>query len=68
MVPALDTTRLLYIVDHPIQYQAPLLQCLAAEPALDLKVAFRHLGGADTQFANPDSAIWLQRMAQISPR
>lgn len=50
MVPALDTTRLLYIVDHPIQYQAPLLQCLAAEPALDLKVAFRHLGGADTQF------------------
>lgn len=50
MVTALDTTRLLYIVDHPVQYQAPLLQRLAAEPALELKVAFRHLGGANVQF------------------
>lgn len=50
MVPALDTTRLLYIVDHPIQYQAPLLRRIAAEPGIELKVAFRHLGGADAQF------------------
>jgi hypothetical protein len=50
MVPALDTTRLLYIVDHPIQYQAPLLRRLADEPSLELTVAFRHLGGANVQF------------------
>lgn len=50
MVPALDTTRLLYIVDHPIQYQAPLLRRVAAEPGIELKVAFQHLGGADVQF------------------
>ena len=50
MVPALDTTRLLYIVDHPIQYQAPLLQRLEAESSINLRVAFRHLGGANRQF------------------
>lgn len=34
------TTRLLYLVSHPIQYQAPLLRLVAAEPGLDLRVLF----------------------------
>jgi glycosyltransferase involved in cell wall biosynthesis len=32
--------RLLYLVSHPIQYQAPLLAHLANQPWLDLEVAF----------------------------
>ena len=32
--------RLAYLVTHPIQYQAPLLRLLAAEPDLDLTVFF----------------------------
>jgi len=32
--------RLAYLVTHPIQYQAPLLRCLAREPGLDLTVFF----------------------------
>lgn len=32
--------RLLYIVSHPIQYQAPLLRRIAAEPGIDLHVLF----------------------------
>ncbi len=32
--------RLAYFVSHPIQYQAPLLRLLAAEPDIDLKVFF----------------------------
>lgn len=50
MRPALDKTQLLYVVDHPIQYQAPLLRRIANEPDIKLKVVFRHLGGAQTQF------------------
>lgn len=38
-------TRLLYLVSHPIQYQAPLLRRIAAEPGLTLRVLF---GGTDT--------------------
>ncbi len=34
-------TRLAYLVTHPIQYQAPLLKRLAAEPDIALKVFFR---------------------------
>jgi hypothetical protein len=34
-------TRLAYLVTHPIQYQAPLLRTIAAEPDLDLQVFFR---------------------------
>jgi glycosyltransferase involved in cell wall biosynthesis len=34
------TIRLLYLVSHPIQYQAPLLRLIAAEPGLSLKVVF----------------------------
>ena len=33
-------TRLAYLVSHPIQYQAPLLRRIAAEPDLDLHVLF----------------------------
>ncbi len=33
--------RLAYLVTHPIQYQAPLLRTIAAEPDLDLQVFFR---------------------------
>src|ERR1019366_6483273 len=32
--------RLAYLVTHPIQYQAPLLKRIAAEPGIDLKVFF----------------------------
>lgn len=34
------TTRLLYLVSHPIQYQAPLLRRIAAAPGLRLRVLF----------------------------
>lgn len=34
------TVRLLYLVSHPIQYQAPLLRRIAAEPGIDLRVLF----------------------------
>jgi glycosyltransferase involved in cell wall biosynthesis len=36
------TIRLLYLVSHPIQYQAPLLRLIAREPDLSLKVVFEH--------------------------
>lgn len=36
------TTRLLYFVSHPIQYQAPLLRMIAREPGLDLRVVFEN--------------------------
>lgn len=32
--------RLAYLVSHPIQYQAPLLRAIAADPEIDLKVFF----------------------------
>lgn len=34
------TVRLLYLVSHPIQYQAPLLRRIAQEPGISLKVLF----------------------------
>src|SRR6516165_7871690 len=33
-------TRLAYFVSHPIQYQAPLLRHIAAQPDIDLTVYF----------------------------
>lgn len=33
-------TRLLYIVSHPIQYQAPLLRLIAVHPEISLRVLF----------------------------
>ncbi len=41
--------RLVYLVSHPIQYQAPLLRLIAADPAIDLMVLFedpRDSGGS----------------------
>jgi glycosyltransferase involved in cell wall biosynthesis len=35
--------RLLYVVSHPIQYQAPLLRLIAADPAIHLTVLFLRL-------------------------
>jgi len=35
-----DKVRLAYIVSHPIQYQAPLLQRISQEPDIDLTVFF----------------------------
>ena len=35
-----DPVRLAYLVSHPIQYQAPLLRRIAADPAIDLTVLF----------------------------
>lgn len=35
--------RLLYLVSHPIQYQAPLLRLIAADPEVDLFVLFENL-------------------------
>ncbi len=35
--------RLLYVVSHPIQYQAPLLRLIAAEPGIALKVLFARI-------------------------
>lgn len=40
--------RLLYLVSHPIQYQAPLLRRIAAEPGIALRVVFGHLATAKT--------------------
>ena len=34
------TTRLAYLVTHPIQYQAPLLRLVSAQPDIDLTVFF----------------------------
>lgn len=35
--------RLLYLVSHPIQYQAPLLRLIAAEPDIQLRVLFERI-------------------------
>lgn len=40
-------TRLLYLVSHPIQYQAPLLRLLAADPDIELRVLFHTLPPAE---------------------
>lgn len=34
------TTRIAYLVTHPIQYQAPLLRRIAAEPGIEIKALF----------------------------
>lgn len=36
----MSATRLLYLVSHPIQYQAPLLRRVAAQPDITLRVLF----------------------------
>ncbi|MEX2450263.1 MAG: glycosyltransferase family 4 protein [Rhodospirillales bacterium] len=44
------TTRLLYLVSHPIQYQAPLLRQLAREPGIELRVLFERLDSAERYY------------------
>ncbi|HVB81199.1 MAG TPA: glycosyltransferase family 4 protein [Candidatus Binataceae bacterium] len=41
MTDASRKTRVAYLVTHPIQYQAPLLRLIAAQPDLDLAVFFQ---------------------------
>ena len=36
--------RLLYLVSHPIQYQAPLLRLIARDDDIQLSVLFEHMG------------------------
>lgn len=45
-------TRLLYLVSHPIQYQAPLLRRIARESDIDLRVVFKTDAGA-TEYFDP---------------
>ncbi len=44
------TIRLLYLVDRPIQYQAPLLRLIAGLGDIDLRVVHKDAGGADGRF------------------
>ena len=48
-------TRLLYVVSHPIQYQAPLLRLIAAQPDIALTVLFERIpaGEVDPGFGMP---------------
>lgn len=46
--------KLLYIVSHPIQYQAPLLRRIAAEPGIDLRVRFLRIPQASDQAGSWD--------------
>ena len=51
--------RLAYLVTHPIQYQAPLLQRIAKEPEFHLKVFFRSDFSA-RKFIDPDFGTEIQ--------
>jgi glycosyltransferase involved in cell wall biosynthesis len=42
--------RLFYCVDHPIQYQAPLLRLIARQPDIDLQAVFKSPAGATAYF------------------
>lgn len=44
------TCKLTYVVSHPIQYQAPLLRKIAAEPDIQLKVLFERVDEDHTYF------------------
>ncbi len=39
--------QLLYLVSHPIQYQAPLLRFISNEPNIQLTVLFEHMGSVE---------------------
>ncbi len=43
-------TRLLYLVSHPIQYQAPLLRLISNDPEIALKVVFENVDTASTYY------------------
>ena len=42
--------RLLYLVSHPIQYQAPLLRLIARDDDIHLTVLFEHMGSTHEYF------------------
>ena len=44
------TIKLLYFVSHPIQYQAPLLRRISAEPEIDLEVIFESDFSSESYF------------------
>ena len=46
------TVRLLYLVSHPIQYQAPMLRQLAQQPDIRLRVLFENVT-SDGQHFDP---------------
>ena len=42
--------RLLYLVSHPIQYQAPLLRLISNDPNIQLKVLFENMDSAELHY------------------
>jgi glycosyltransferase involved in cell wall biosynthesis len=48
--PAAKPWRIAYLVTHPIQYQAPLLRLIAAQPDMDLTVFFQSEGSLGEHF------------------
>ena len=44
------TVRLLYLVSHPIQYQAPLLRLIAEDEGIRLKVVFERTDSAGRHY------------------
>ena len=46
------TVRLLYLVSHPIQYQAPLLRLIAGQPDIDFNAVFERDSGPGGYFDN----------------
>lgn len=48
--PAAKRWRIAYLVTHPIQYQAPLLRLIAAQPDMDLTVFFQSEGALGRHF------------------
>jgi len=53
MAAAPTPFRLLYLVEKPIQYQAPLLRLIAQQPDIDLHVVFEHEGAASREEFDP---------------
>ncbi len=51
--------RVAYLVSHPIQYQVPLLRCLAAHPEVDLTVYYLDDAGAK-QYRDPEFGVAIQ--------
>lgn len=47
------TRRVLFIATHPVQYAAPLYRRMAADPRLDIKIAYLSLAGAATPSHDP---------------
>jgi glycosyltransferase involved in cell wall biosynthesis len=52
--PALRRYRVLAVAAHPVQYMAPIFRRMAADPRLDLHVAYCSLRGAQAAALDPD--------------